>query len=156
MAEVVQIKGAGSTAKLRSPLAVALLGLVTLGIYVLVWYYKVNREMADLGKATGRTDELGDSPGKSLLAVTLGAFVVVPAILSVINTFKRVQALQRITGGGEPINGWLGLVLYLVISPAFWAYAQSGLNKAWQAQAGSGSLTPAPVGAAAETAPVTP
>lgn len=146
MAEEVQIQGSSGTAKIRSPLAVAVLSVVTIGIYYLVWYYKINREMADLGKATGRTDELGDSPGKSLLAVTLGAFVIVPAVLSVINSFKRVQATQRLTGGGEPINGWLGLVLYLVISPAMFAYEQSGLNKAWEAQrqGTAGSLGAAP------------
>jgi NADH:ubiquinone oxidoreductase subunit 6 (subunit J) len=156
MAEVVQIKGAGSTAKVRSPVAVALLPLITLGIYSLVWYYKINREMADLGKATGRTDELGDSPGKSLLAITLGAIVIVPAVISMINTFKRVQALQRTTGA-EPLNGWLGLVLYLVISPVYYAYVQSGLNKAWQAQAGTAALDAAPAGVVAEsTSPVAP
>ena len=49
-------------------------------------------------------------------------------------TFKRVQAAQRLTGQ-TPINGWLGLVLYLVISPVLYAYMQSGLNSAWKAQA---------------------
>src|SRR3954447_3160145 len=110
-AQEVKIQGTDAMAKIRTPWVVAVLPLVTLGIYGLVWYYKVNREMADLGKATGRTEELGDSPGTSLLAVTLGALVIVPAILSVIHTFQRVQALQRITQSGEPINGWLGLVL---------------------------------------------
>lgn len=155
MAEEVAIRGSDKPAKIRGPIAVALLTLVTLGIYALVWYYKVNREMADLGAATGRTEELGDSPGTSLLAVTLGAFVIVPAIISLINTHKRITATQRITGGGEPVNGWLFLVLYLVISPAAFAYWQSGLNKAWEAlraQTG-GELGAAPQGAV--TAPAT-
>jgi hypothetical protein len=156
MAEVVEIKGAGSTAKVRGPVAVAILTIVTLGIYGLVWYYKVNREMADLGKATGRTEELGDSPGRSLLAVTLGALIIVPAIISVIHTFQRVQALQRITQAGEPINGWLGLVLYLVFSPALFGYMQSGLNPAWEKQAhGGGTLEPAVAGVG-EPAPIAP
>jgi hypothetical protein len=156
MAEVVEIQGAGSTAKIRGPVAVAVLTFVTLGIYGLVWYYKVNREMADLGKATGRTEELGDSPGTSLLAVTIGALIIVPAIISLIHTFKRVQALQRITQSGEPINGWLGLVLYLVFSPALFGYMQSGLNPAWEKQAqGPGTLEPAAAGVGAP-APIAP
>jgi len=135
MAEVVQIQGtSGSEAKIRNLVGVAALTLITLGIYHFVWYYKINREMADLGKATGRTEELGDSPGKSLLAITLGALIIVPAILSIIHTFKRIQALQRITGAGEPINGWLGFILYLVFSIALPPYMQSGLNKSWEAQ----------------------
>jgi hypothetical protein len=156
MAEEVEIQGAGSTAKLRSPVWVAVWTILTLGIYGLVWYYKVNREMADLGKASGRTEELGDSPGMSLLAVTLGALIIVPAIISMVHTFKRVQALQRITQSGEPINGWLGLVLYLVFSPALFGYMQSGLNGAWQKQAQSGgTLTAAPAGVS-EPAPIAP
>jgi hypothetical protein len=148
MAEEVPIQGAGSTAKIRGVVAVPLLSFVTLGIYYLVWYYKVNREMADLGKATGRTEELGESPGMSLVAITLGAIVVVPAIISMIHTFKRIQALQRITGGGEPINGWLGFVLYVVFSIALPGYMQSGLNASWRAQSGVAPAAPAPVGAA--------
>ena len=37
--------------------------------------------------------------------------------------------------GVEVLNGWIGLVLYLVISPAFFAYVQSGLNSVWKTQA---------------------
>ena len=144
MAEEVAIQNSTGTAKLRGPVNVVLLSLVTLGIYGIVWYYKVNREMADLGKATGRTEELGDSPGKSLLAVTLGALIIVPAVISTINTYKRIQATQRLTGGGEIINGWLVLVMYLVgLSFVAFGYAQSGLNKAWQKQAGELTTQPA-------------
>lgn len=133
MAEQVPIVGAGSTAKIRGVVGVIVLTFVTLGIYWFFWWYFINREMADFGKAK-KTNELGDSPGKSLLAITLGALIIVPAILSVINTFKRAQAAQRITGL-DPLNGWLGLVLYLVFSPGYLGYIQSGLNPVWQAQA---------------------
>jgi hypothetical protein len=126
---------------------VAVLGIVTLGIYLIFWWYYANREMADYGRAKG-TPELGDSPGKSVLAVTLGALIIVPAIMSIINTFKRVQAAQRIAGAGTPINGWLGLVLILVFSPAYYAYMQSGLNDAWRSAMGQAQ---APTAAPAAT-----
>jgi Domain of unknown function (DUF4234) len=135
VAEQVNI-GSGKPAKVRSVWVVAILSLVTLGIYVAFWWYFVNREMADFGRARG-TNELGDSPGKSVLAITLGALVIVPAILSYINTFKRVQATQRLTGQ-TPISGWIGVLLLVVISPAFYAYVQSGLNSAWQTLGGQG------------------
>jgi uncharacterized membrane protein YjgN (DUF898 family) len=134
MAQEVQIRGAGSTAKIRDVIAVTLLTFVTLGIYGVVWYYKVNREMADYGKANGQTDELGTSPGTSLVAITIGALVIVPALVSIYRTFQRVQALQRITGATGPVNGWLGLVIFLIFSPALWGYMQSGLNSSWPAQ----------------------
>ena len=132
MAEEVQIAGTQSTAKIRSPWAPALLPIVTIGIYFWVWYYKINREMADLGRARGKTDELGDSPGKSLLAVTLGALIIVPALISIYHTAQRIQAAQRMHGI-QPLNGWLALVMYLLLSPVLFAYEQSELNKVWQA-----------------------
>jgi len=141
MAEEIQIAGTQSTAKTRDPLGVALLTLVTLGIYFFVWYYKVNREMSDLGRARG-TDELGDSPGTSLLAVTLGALIVVPAIVSLYNTFQRTQAAARLTGA-EPLNGWIALILYLLLAIGFPAYLQSGLNRVWGAQASGAVAGPA-------------
>ena len=120
----------------------ALLTLVTLGVYFFVWYYKVNREMSELGRARG-TAELGDSRGNSLLAVTLG-----PAIVSVYNTFVRTQAAARLTGV-EPLNGWIALAFYLLLGIGFPAYLQSGLNKAWGAQTDRAVVpaapTPAPV-----------
>ena len=131
MAEEVQIAGTPARAKIRSPWAAALLPFVTLSIYYFVWYYKINREMKDLGQARG-SDELGDSPGTSLLAVTLGALIIVPAIISTIHTAQRIQRAQRLVGIEQPLNGWLALVLYLVIVPGFWAYEQSELNKAWR------------------------
>jgi heme/copper-type cytochrome/quinol oxidase subunit 2 len=132
VAQQVQIAGASSTAKIRNPITVAILGLITLGIYVIFWWYYANREMVDYGRAKG-SDQLGDSPVKSLLAVFPGALIIVPAIWTTFTTFQRVQAAQKLAGV-TPINGWLGLVLYLVFSPAYVAYMQSGLNSVWEAQ----------------------
>jgi hypothetical protein len=149
MAEEVAIPGVNYHPKVRSPVAVALLPLITFGIYGIVWYYKINKEMAELGKSRGKTRELGDNPGMSLVAITLGGFIVVPPILSLINTFKRVQNTQReLSPGTEVVNGWLGLVLVLVFSPAMYGYMQSGLNQAWQAaqNGGGGYYPPQPYG----------
>jgi hypothetical protein len=123
----------GSTAKVRGPITVAVLSIVTLGIYVLFWWYFINREMADYGRARS-TKELGDSPATSLLALFPGGIVVVPAIWTTVTTFQRIQTAQRLNGQ-TPINGWLGFVLVLVFSPAFYGYMQSGLNSAWRATA---------------------
>ena len=137
MARELRIPGSEGTAKIRNLWAVALLPIITLSIYFFFWWYFIHRELRDYGRAKG-TDELGDSPGKSLLAVTLGALIIVPALISFYRGFKRVQAAQRLAGS-DPINGWIGLILFIVISPAFYAYMQSGLNAVWQketAQAG--------------------
>ena len=138
MAQEIQIAGAGTTAKTRNPIAVAVLAVVTLGIYLVCWWYFINRELADLGRAKGTT-ELGDSPAKSTLALFPGALLIVPAIWTTVTTFQRVQAAQRLNGQTQ-INGWLGVVLYIVISPVLYAYMQSGLNSVWKAQAGESAL----------------
>ena len=145
MAQEVPIANTESTAMTRDPLGVALLTLVTLGVYFFVWYYKVNREMSELGRARG-TDELGDNPGTSLLAVTLGALLIVPAIVSLYNTCVRAQTAARLTGA-EPMNGWIALAFCLFLGIGFPAYVQNSLNKVWTAQ------TDQPVAAPAAPAP---
>ncbi|MEP6910575.1 MAG: DUF4234 domain-containing protein [Actinomycetota bacterium] len=130
MAQEVQIPGAGSTAKIRNPFGPALLPIITLAIYLFCWWYFINRELMDYGKAKG-SSELGESPRKSTLAITLGWIIIVPAVWTHVTTFKRIQAAQRLAGV-EPLNGWIGLILYVVISPAFYGYMQSGLNTLWR------------------------
>jgi hypothetical protein len=137
MAEKIPIPGASTTAKTRHPVAVGVLVLVTLNIYLIFWWYFANRELVDYGRAKG-TDELGDSPAKSTLALFPGGLLIVPAIWTAITTFKRVQAAQRIAGE-TPLNGWIGLLLYVLITPAYPAYMQSGLNGIWRRQAPAGS-----------------
>jgi Domain of unknown function (DUF4234) len=131
----------GSIAKLRDPIVVVILTIVTLGIYQLFWWYYANRELADYGRARD-TKELGDNPLMSLLALFPGALIVVPAIWTTVTTFKRVQAAQRLNGE-SPINGWLGVVLVLVFSPLLIGYMQSGLNSAWKAHLPATSPEPA-------------
>jgi hypothetical protein len=135
MAEIVPIQDADATAKVRSVVWVIVLEIITLGIYGFFWWYFIHRELRDYGRAKNTTD-LGTSPGTSLLAITLGALIIVPLLVSVYNGFKRVQAAQRLTGT-DPINGWIGLILFLVFYPALMGYMQSGLNSVWQAQARS-------------------
>jgi hypothetical protein len=142
MAEPVQIKGSQYVGKIRNPLGVIGLSIITLGIYGLVWYYKTNKELAEIGKAHN-TDELGTSPGTSLLAVTLGALVIVPAFLSAYNFCKRLQAAERLTGAPEGMEPGLLFILYVFLSPVAAYIAQSNLNKVLQAQAGGGAGLPA-------------
>ena len=54
-------------AKIRNPLGVIGLSLITLGIYFFFWWYYVNREMRELGKTRGV--DLGQKPSNSVWAV---------------------------------------------------------------------------------------
>ena len=138
MAEVVRIRGTPAEAKIRHPLAVFGLVFLTLGIYYFVWYYKVNRELRDLGRAVGQEDRLGRSPLSSLLAITIGWLIIVPPFVSFYKTFRRIEAAQEVTGTTERVSVVLGFVLYLfglLLFPVEVIYAQSELNRAWRKDA---------------------
>jgi polyferredoxin len=132
MSQELQLAGAQDRVKLRNPWAVALLPFITFGIYHLVWWYRVNRELRDFGAAKGY--DLGKNPTNSLLALFPGAIIIVPALVTYWRGTKRVQGAARIAGH-DPVNGWIALVLYLVLGPAFWAYLQVSLNNVWRAEA---------------------
>ena len=139
MAEVVQIRETGGQAKLRHPLAVFVLVIVTLGIYYFVWYYKVNRELRDLGRATREEQRLGRSPVTSLLAISIGWLVLVPPFVSSYRTFRRIESAQEVSGTEGRVSPWLGFALFLVgviALPLEVIYAQSELNRLWRTESG--------------------
>lgn len=149
MAEVVKISGGPEEAKIRNVLGVIGLTLITIGIYWWVWYFKTNRELADLGKKHG-TEELGTSPGKSLLAVTLGLIIIIPALVSLWNHWGRLKAAQRLVSVPESDqgSGVLALLLYLFVGFVYPSYFQHELNKVWARQepaAEAVAEAPAPV-----------
>lgn len=148
MAQEVAIPGADANAKICNVIGVAALSLVP--FYTWIWWYRANRELADYGRARG-TEELGTSPGKSLLAVSLGAVIIVPAVMSFFSTHKRIVKAQALTGQ-TPISGWLSVVLYLVFSPAWIAYMQTGLNTVWE-NTGSSAAPVDPAATITEVAP---
>jgi Domain of unknown function (DUF4234) len=140
MAEQIDFRGA--EVKVRHPWGVWGLGIITLGIYHLVWWYKINREMRDYSAAAGRP--LGNDPTASVLAVFPGGIIIVPAIWTVVTTSRRVREVREIVSGsasGDP-NGFLAAVLTFL-----WGlqtvYIGYGINEAWRtarAHAGEGSL----------------
>jgi hypothetical protein len=127
----------GARAKVRDEGLVVLWTVLTLGIYNSVWYYRINREMRDFGRAHGDEKLANSNPVLSILAVTLGALVIVPAIVSYWKTTGRIRRMQRACNV-PPIEGWviailyvLGIVVVLTLV-AIPPYVQSGLNKVWR------------------------
>ena len=140
MAEEVAIAGTGSTAKLRNPLGVVGLSIITIGVYYVFWWYFINREMRDFGRARGT--DLGQNPGNSVLALTLGALVIVPALVTLWRTCDRIQRTQEVGGVDRPASGPIIFILLLMIGPVGIWYAQNELNKAWQTQTAGGAAAP--------------
>ncbi len=141
MAYEMQIRENRAPVKVRSPWAAALLPLITLGIYHLVWWYRINRELRDYGQAKGY--DLGQSPTNSLLALFPGGLIIVPALITYWRGTKRVMGASRLAGK-EPLNGWIAILLYLFIAPGLWAYIQVSLNDVWQQEAEPLEGQPAP------------
>jgi len=143
MAYEMQIRQSQDRVKIRNPWAVALLPIVTLGIYHLVWWYRINRELRDYGKAKGY--DLGQNPTNSLLALFPGGLIVVPALITYWRGTKRAMGAARLAGQ-EPVNGWIAIILYVLLIPALWAYLQVALNRVWEAEADpiEGMPTPPP------------
>ena len=158
MAEELQLGGTGATAKIRNPLGVVALSIVTIGIYYFFWWYFINREMRDLGRA--RNTDLGQSPGNSVLAVTLGALIIVPALVTLWTTSGRIERSQEVVGIDRRVSGPIIFILLLLIGPVGIWYAQSELNKVWEADrsggAGGGLPQPEAVERPAGTPPPPP
>lgn len=98
--------------------------LLTLGIYHLVWYFKVNRETYSFD------ERIEVKPWLSVLAVALGWVLIVPPFVSVHRTGRRIEQMQRSAGLEPTCNAWVGVVLLFVfhLTPL---YYQSELNRVW-------------------------
>ena len=136
MAQELNIPNSDQKVKIRNPWAVALLPFITFGIYHLVWWFRVNKEMKAFGEARGY--DLGRNPTNSLLALFPGFLIIIPPLVSYWRGTQRVQGTSALVNR-EPVNGWIALVLYIFISPAMFAYLQVSLNHVWEQEFGSGA-----------------
>ena len=133
MAYELDIPDSDQKVKVRNPWAVALLPFITFGIYHLVWWFRINKEMKAFGEARGY--DLGRNPTNSLLALFPGFLIIIPPLVSYWRGTQRVQGTSALANR-EPVNGWIALVLYIFISPAMFAYLQVSLNHVWEQELG--------------------
>jgi len=116
----------GRTGKQRNIVLVWLVWpLITLGIYHLVWYYKINREARDFDA------RIEANPVVSLIAITIGAFVIVPPFVSVYKSGGRIAQMQRAAGLDPTASGLIGLILVFVFGLQS-LYYQHELNRIWK------------------------
>ena len=80
-----------------------------------------------MGKARN-TDELGTSPGTSVLAVTLGALILVPPFVSVYKTWDRKCKAEKATGL-VGMEAGLGFLLMILLSPVGMYILQSNFKQ---------------------------
>jgi hypothetical protein len=113
----------GLQMKSRNPVAVWILWpLLTLGIYHLVWYYKIHREMAEF-------DRRRQVPvaGPMLVLLLLGWTVIAPWV-SYYSTGNRIRNAQRAVGLPASCSGGVGLLLMFLFGLGT-LYYQSELNR---------------------------
>jgi hypothetical protein len=91
VAETVTIQGQSYLK--RNPLGVLGLSLITLGIYGLYWYYKVNEEILLY------TGDQTISPSRSLLAVIPGFLLIVPPFIAY--PTRRTTSFRCSSSGGS-------------------------------------------------------
>jgi len=141
MAETVTIDGQQYLK--RNPLGVLGLTIITLGIYGLYWYYKVNEEIQRF------TGDQTISPARSLVAVFPGALLIVPPFIAYYNTANHIVEMERAQRIQSEISPALVVVIALVIWVGMPPYVQEHLNRAWDAasyggRTASGGAAPPP------------
>jgi uncharacterized protein DUF4234 len=97
---------------------------ITLGIYHVVWWYKINREARDFDS------QIEVEPAISAVAITLGALIIVPPFVSVFKTGERIAQMQSAAGMPATCNAVLGLVASFIFG-LHSLYYQNELNKIW-------------------------
>jgi uncharacterized membrane protein HdeD (DUF308 family) len=131
VADEVQVR-TGSI-KRRDPWGTFFLGIVTLKVYHFVWYYMINREVRDHSGEDVEAD-----PVVSVLAITLGALVVIPALISLYRTADRVRSVQLKVGATKTISPVLALLLGVIsffnLLNWYMPYLQSHINSAWDVE----------------------
>lgn len=112
---------AGSPFKVRSPAAVIIFSIITLGIYQIYWFYQVGREMKQYNGS-------GLGPVANLL---LGLFISIVLLFTIPNDVKatyetagKQSDISALTGFWNliPIVGWIIWVVKV----------QSRLNSLWE------------------------
>jgi Domain of unknown function (DUF4234) len=96
------------------------LTVVTIGIAGIVWYYKLNKDAKIL---TGNKQW---SPATSVVAVTLGAIIIIPALVSEWKTWGRVREATHAEGMASGIQ--FCLIFIPIVNIAYLGYLQSKLN----------------------------
>lgn len=134
MAETIEIEGQPYLK--RDPLGVLGLSFITLGIYFLYWYYKVNDEL----RRFERDETI--SPARSLMAMIFGWIIIVPPFIAMYNTAKHVRAIEERLAIQPQLEPALVIVIMIFLAIGNGIYIQEHLNRIWDRAARGASPSP--------------
>jgi hypothetical protein len=113
--------GWGPAGKVRSPVAVIIFSIITLGIYFLVWTYKVFQELKD---------HTGDGVG-GVVGLVIGL------LIGIVNWFllpSEIGNMYAKAGLAKPVTGVTGFWNFIpLIGAIIWIVkVQGALNRRWE------------------------
>jgi drug/metabolite transporter (DMT)-like permease len=97
------------------------LSIITLGIYFLVWYGKLN------GEIRRHDHDIQVTPGWAVVAVMLPIF----SIVSAYSTAARIRQMQLDDGATQTISPVVALLLYLFLGIGYPLYIASQVREHW-------------------------
>ncbi|MCL4423034.1 MAG: DUF4234 domain-containing protein [Actinobacteria bacterium] len=110
----------------RSPASVLGLSIITLGIYYLVWYYKINNEIRQ------HDPDIKVSPGWAVAAISIGAILFfIPPLVSSYTTAARIRQMQLDDGQVQTISPVVALLLHIFLGIGYPLYIASQLREHW-------------------------
>jgi hypothetical protein len=115
----------GTVGQTRDAWTVWILSIVTLGIFYLVWYYKINRELQLFAP-----DAVTVRPGLAVLA----------QLVPIVNLVSLARTAGRLNAAHETVESPVRVSAGITVLGAFWyvsqtRYLQRRLNTLWQAAA---------------------
>src|SRR5262249_20532523 len=124
-----------ATVKQRNIFLWYVISILTIGIGFVVWYYHLNADAKKLARHNAW------SPGLSVVAVTLGAFLIIPPLVSHWGTWSRVREATDVNG--LPAGLQFCLCFIPLVNIAYYGYLQSKLNQAVGVELAAGTAATA-------------
>ena len=116
--------------KTRNAGVVILLGIFTVGIYTIVWYYKINKEIKE------HDPDQEVNPGWAAVAL----FLPIVNLVSMYNTANRIKKMQKADGSQDLISPGAALVWAILFGIVYFIVVQAALNNHWYDHTKAGSV----------------
>jgi hypothetical protein len=119
----------GATVNTKNPWALWIITFMTLGIWGIVWWYRMNRELRDVSTAYG--ENFAMPPAVSTVMMALWPVALLPALATCVISSIRARSVQKLIDVDDrKVNPVIATLLFFVIFSHVW-YIQRALNSTW-------------------------